>query len=86
MLRNASFTSNDYFIFYLHFTRTFVNNIIVKLTFSRRIHMPQKQPNKNNTQTNVAGTDPQKVKQEIQKDISQGQGDITSREAGAMRD
>lgn len=36
--------------------------------------------------TDVAGTNPEKVKQEIQKDVSQGQGDITSREAGAMRD
>ncbi|MEH7274493.1 hypothetical protein [Neobacillus vireti] len=35
---------------------------------------------------NFAGTDPQKVKQEIQKDISQGEGAMTSREAGAMRD
>ncbi|WP_216830271.1 hypothetical protein [Alkalihalobacterium elongatum] len=35
--------------------------------------------------SNSAGTDPQKVKQEIQKDVSQGQGAITSREAGAMR-
>ncbi|WP_180960202.1 hypothetical protein [Neobacillus cucumis] len=33
-----------------------------------------------------AGTNAQKVKQEIQKDISAGQGAITSREAGAMRD
>ncbi|WP_188456030.1 hypothetical protein [Virgibacillus oceani] len=33
-----------------------------------------------------AGTDPKKVKQEIQKDISEGQGAMTSREAGAMRD
>ncbi|WP_195892105.1 hypothetical protein [Bacillus niameyensis] len=33
-----------------------------------------------------AGTDSQKVKQEIQKDVSRGQGAITSREAGAMRD
>ncbi|WP_179301681.1 hypothetical protein [Neobacillus jeddahensis] len=31
-----------------------------------------------------AGTDAQKVKKEIQKDISQGQGAMTSREAGAM--
>ncbi|MFS0821247.1 hypothetical protein [Bacillus sp. 1P02SD] len=48
--------------------------------------MPQKQPKNNNMKTDVAGTNPQKVKQEIQKDVSQGQGDITSREAGAMRD
>ncbi|HZH63176.1 MAG TPA: hypothetical protein VEY70_27225 [Metabacillus sp.] len=34
----------------------------------------------------LSGTDPQKVKQEIQKDVSQGQGAMTSREAGAMRD
>ncbi|WP_197280090.1 hypothetical protein [Bacillus sp. FJAT-27251] len=33
-----------------------------------------------------AGTDPQKVKQQIQKDVSEGQGSMTSREAGAMRD
>ena len=33
-----------------------------------------------------AGTDAQKVKQEIQKDVSEGQGAMTSREAGAMRD
>ncbi|HEK9103836.1 hypothetical protein KFD70_24250 [Bacillus pfraonensis] len=31
-------------------------------------------------------TDANKVKQEIQKDVSEGQGTITSREAGAMRD
>jgi len=33
-----------------------------------------------------AGTDAQQVKQEIQKDVSEGQGAMTSREAGAMRD
>ncbi|MEH7440072.1 hypothetical protein V7182_21740 [Neobacillus drentensis] len=33
-----------------------------------------------------AGTDAQKVKGEIQKDVSQGQGSMTSREAGSMRD
>ncbi|MCM3570151.1 hypothetical protein [Neobacillus mesonae] len=33
-----------------------------------------------------AGTDAQKVKQEIQKDVNAGQGAMTSREAGAMRD
>lgn len=33
-----------------------------------------------------AGTDAQKVKQEIQKDVSEGQGAMTSREAGAIRD
>jgi hypothetical protein len=33
-----------------------------------------------------AGTDAQKVKQEIQKDVSEGLGAMTSREAGAMRE
>ncbi|MGJ7922302.1 hypothetical protein [Neobacillus sp. LXY-4] len=33
-----------------------------------------------------AGADAQKVKQEIQKDVGAGQGALTSREAGAMRD
>ena len=32
-----------------------------------------------------AGTNAQKVKQEIQKDVSEGQGAMTSREAGAIR-
>ncbi|WP_176397842.1 hypothetical protein [Bacillus cereus] len=39
-----------------------------------------------NMKSNVAGTDAQKVKQEIQSDVSAGQGAMTSREAGAMRD
>ncbi|WML58767.1 hypothetical protein [Neobacillus sp. PS2-9] len=33
-----------------------------------------------------AGTDAQEVKGQIQKDVSQGQGAMTSREAGSMRD
>lgn len=33
-----------------------------------------------------ARTDAQKVKQEIQKDISKGQGAMTSREAGSLRE
>jgi hypothetical protein len=33
-----------------------------------------------------AGTNAQKVKQEIQNDVSEGQGAMTSREAGGMRD
>ncbi|WP_165786763.1 hypothetical protein [Heyndrickxia camelliae] len=33
-----------------------------------------------------AGTDALQVKQEIKKDVSAGQGAMTSREAGAMRD
>jgi hypothetical protein len=34
----------------------------------------------------LSGTDVQKVKQEIQKDVSEGQGAMPSREAGAMHD
>ncbi|MGE8056830.1 hypothetical protein ACQKOD_23515 [Bacillus mycoides] len=52
--------------------------------------MLQNQQDKENLGSNMkkkfAGTDAQKVKQEIQKDVSQGQGAMTSREAGAMRD
>lgn len=33
-----------------------------------------------------SGTDPEKVKQDIQKDLREGEGAMTSREAGAMRD
>lgn len=33
-----------------------------------------------------AGTDPNKVKQEIQQDVSHGIGAMTSREAGSRRD
>ncbi|GIN90071.1 hypothetical protein J6TS1_02810 [Siminovitchia terrae] len=38
------------------------------------------------TKPGFAGTDAKKVNQEIQKDVSEGQGAMTSREAGAMRD
>ena len=37
-------------------------------------------------QPGYAGTDAQQVKQEIQKDVSEGQGAMTSREAGSMHD
>ncbi|MCI4251286.1 hypothetical protein MRP26_20275 [Bacillus sp. CCB-MMP212] len=36
--------------------------------------------------TDFAETDAQKVKQEIQNDVRAGQGAMTSREAGAMRE
>ena len=36
--------------------------------------------------SDFATTDAQKVKQEIQNDVRTGQGAMTSREAGAMRD
>ncbi|HDR8066572.1 TPA: hypothetical protein QCY66_005615 [Bacillus cereus] len=35
---------------------------------------------------NFAETDAKKVKQQIQNDVREGQGAMTSREAGAMRD
>lgn len=38
------------------------------------------------TKPGFAGTNPQRVKQDIQKDVSQGQGSMTSREAGGMQD
>ncbi|MFS0862312.1 hypothetical protein [Fredinandcohnia sp. 179-A 10B2 NHS] len=41
---------------------------------------------KKNSGSAFAGTNPQKVKQEIQRDVSEGQGAMTSREAGAMKD
>ncbi|WP_175384324.1 hypothetical protein [Bacillus sp. FJAT-27225] len=47
--------------------------------------MKQNQQQKTNT-NKTAGTSPQKVKQDIQRDVNAGQGAMTSREAGAMRD
>ncbi|SFM34864.1 hypothetical protein SAMN04487943_11466 [Gracilibacillus orientalis] len=38
------------------------------------------------TEPEFSRTDAQKVRQEIQKDVSEGQGAITSREAGAKHD
>lgn len=37
-------------------------------------------------QPDYAGTNAQKVKQQIKKDVSEGQGAMTSREAGSMQD
>ena len=52
--------------------------------------MKQDQQAKRNLSSSLkpefAGTDAKKVKQQIQQDISEGQGAMTSREAGAMRD
>ncbi|MCH1627706.1 hypothetical protein [Fredinandcohnia quinoae] len=52
--------------------------------------MQQEQHNKENLDSilkpEFAGTDAQKVKQDIQTDINNGQGAMTSREAGTMRD
>lgn len=46
----------------------------------------QKGKNGAATDPGFAGTDAQQVKQQIQKDVRAGQGAMTSREAGAMRD
>ncbi|WP_176545145.1 hypothetical protein [Bacillus sp. AFS041924] len=49
--------------------------------------MPKNQQGKQNIGSNMqSGTNPQKVKQQIQTDVANGQGAMTSREAGAMRD
>ncbi|MCA1060436.1 hypothetical protein LCL96_15975 [Rossellomorea aquimaris] len=45
-----------------------------------------KQTNKSEMKALPSGTDPQQVKKQIQKDVANGQGAMTSREAGAMRD
>lgn len=37
-------------------------------------------------QPGYSGTDAEQVKQQIQKDVAAGQGAMTSREAGSMRD
>ncbi|MFE3888076.1 hypothetical protein ACFX4Y_00480 [Priestia sp. YIM B13446] len=52
--------------------------------------MQQNQPAKENASFTekpaASATNPQKVKQEIQRDVNEGQGAMTSRKAGAMRD
>ncbi|WP_172840532.1 hypothetical protein [Virgibacillus phasianinus] len=48
--------------------------------------MQKNQQGKKNSSSKSAGTDIKKVKQEIQEDINSGQGAMTSREAGSMRD
>ncbi|MCM3767026.1 hypothetical protein [Neobacillus niacini] len=52
--------------------------------------MKQSQQSKPNVSSimkpEFAGTNAQQVKQQIQRDVNAGQGDMTSREAGAMRD
>ncbi|SEO44448.1 hypothetical protein SAMN04488134_107158 [Amphibacillus marinus] len=40
---------------------------------------------KNDPNAPVSKTNPEKVKQEIQKDVNAGQGDITAREAGGLK-
>lgn len=54
--------------------------------------MKKDQPSKQKLDSNsvvksgFACTDAQKVKKEIKKDVNRGQGAMTSREAGSMRD
>jgi hypothetical protein len=45
-----------------------------------------KKPDQTEMKSMPTGTDPQQVKKQIQKDVAAGQGSMTSREAGAMRD
>lgn len=48
--------------------------------------MQQNQQAKAVIKPEFAGTDAQKVKEEIKNDVRQGKGAMTSREAGAMQD
>lgn len=48
--------------------------------------MQKDQSQENASSAPEAKTDAQEVKQQIQKDVSEGQGAMTSREAGGMRD
>ncbi|MGV2619748.1 hypothetical protein QRD89_07490 [Halobacillus sp. ACCC02827] len=50
------------------------------------INGEQKEVQKSTMKAGCSGTDPKKVRQEIQQDVSKGVGDMTSREAGSMRD
>ncbi|MBW3112355.1 MULTISPECIES: hypothetical protein [Bacillaceae] len=45
-----------------------------------------KKPDQSDMKSMTSGTDPQQVKKQIQKDVAAGQGAMTSREAGSMRD
>jgi hypothetical protein len=45
-----------------------------------------KKLNQTNMKATTSGTDPQQVKKQIQKDVAAGQGAMTSREAGSMRE
>ncbi|MCA0149553.1 hypothetical protein LCD52_12180 [Rossellomorea vietnamensis] len=45
-----------------------------------------KKPDQNEMKSMTTRTDPQQVKKQIQKDVAAGQGSMTSREAGSMRD
>ncbi|WP_037985604.1 hypothetical protein [Thalassobacillus devorans] len=46
----------------------------------------RKKNSKTMLEPGYTGTDPNKVKQEIQQDVSKGIGAMSSREAGSMRD
>ncbi|WP_167562086.1 hypothetical protein [Rossellomorea vietnamensis] len=45
-----------------------------------------KKPDQTDMKSMTTGTDPQQVKKQIKKDVVAGQGSMTSREAGSMRD
>ncbi|WP_192894786.1 hypothetical protein [Neobacillus notoginsengisoli] len=48
--------------------------------------MKQNQQQNRNNNSQSSGSNPQKVKRDIKQDVNAGQGAMTSREAGAMRD
>ncbi|MFC7060801.1 hypothetical protein [Halobacillus seohaensis] len=57
-----------------------------KTVAGTRIQQVRKDNPKSIMEPGYSGTDPKKVKQEIQRDLSKGVGAMTSREAGSMRD
>lgn len=48
--------------------------------------MQNDQQGEKNVSRSVKPTDAEKVKKEIQRDVREGEGAMTSREAGAMRE
>lgn len=55
-------------------------------TAGTNVKQGRKENSKSMMEPGYSGTDPNKVKQEIQKDVSKGIGAMTSREAGSRRD
>jgi len=66
----------------------YTHNKVVIQQIKEGFCMQQDQKNADSTMKPKfsAGTNAQKVKQEIKQDVMNGQGAMTSREAGAMRD
>ncbi|HAQ08709.1 MAG TPA: hypothetical protein DCR24_14815 [Bacillus bacterium] len=63
------------------------NRIVIKKQGGFRMKERQSKGNSGSVmQPGYSGTDAEKVKQQIQEDVAHGQGAMTSREAGSMRD